>query len=218
VTTTTHQKIGAYAATLTRVDVGSGGVALWQVTNLERHVDRVALLTADDAADPPYWAYLWSGARVLADAVPLRAGRVVELGCGLGLPGLVAACRGATVVFVDREATALAFVRASARANGLAAAGCVVADFSTPPFHGTFDLVLAAEVVYERATFVPLARALAGLVRPGGRVLLTDGQRMDTRAFYPALEEAGLAWRARRVQVEEEGFPVEVHLVEAWHA
>jgi hypothetical protein len=41
---------------------------------------------------------------------------------------------------------------------------------------------------------------------------------MDTQAFYPALEAAGLAWRARGVRVEEEGFPVEVRLVEAWHA
>ena len=35
----------------------------------------------------PYWAELWPAARALADALPdVRGLRVVELGCGLGLP------------------------------------------------------------------------------------------------------------------------------------
>ena len=69
-------------------------VTLWQVDDLERYVDRRALLAGDDPEEPPYWAHLWSGARVLADAVPARPGRTIELGCGLGLPGLTAARRG----------------------------------------------------------------------------------------------------------------------------
>ena len=46
----------------------------------------------------PYWAELWPAATALAAALPDVAGlRVVELGCGLGLPSLVAAARGADV-------------------------------------------------------------------------------------------------------------------------
>ena len=87
---------------------------MWQVADLERHVDRRALLAGDDPAEPPYWAYLWAGAVALAEAVPRAAGRVVEVGCGLGLPGVVAAMRGAQVTMVDRVPAALAFARASA--------------------------------------------------------------------------------------------------------
>src|SRR5207244_11938019 len=67
--------------------VGDTTVALWRVAALERHVDRAALLAADEPPEPPYWAHLWSGAAVLAAAVPRDARRVPELGCGLGLPG-----------------------------------------------------------------------------------------------------------------------------------
>jgi predicted nicotinamide N-methyase len=207
--------MGPYDARLVPCDVDGRSVALWQVHDLEAHVDRRALLAAEDPAEPPYWAHLWSGARVLAAAVPAAAGRVVELGCGLGLPGLVAALRGASVVFVDHEITPLEFVAESARANGIAEARCVVADFAAPPFRAPFDLVLAAEIVYDRAGFGSLADALARLAGPRGRVLLTDGQRIDTRAFYPALEAAGLRWRAHTVRVVEEGLPVDVRLVEA---
>ena len=80
-------KIGDFEATLTHARVGDTTVALWRVAALERHVDRAALLAADEPPEPPYWAHLWSGAAVLSAAVPRDARRVPELGCGLGLPG-----------------------------------------------------------------------------------------------------------------------------------
>jgi predicted nicotinamide N-methyase len=215
--TTEFRTIASFAATLAHVDVGDDALALWRVADLERHVDRRALLSADDdAPEPPYWAHLWSGAAVLAAAVPPRAGRVVELGCGLGLPGLVAARRGARVTFVDREAAPLAFVRASAASNGLTGTALVAADVTSGAVRGAFDLVLAAEVLYYRSVFPAFADAIAALLAPGGRALLTDARRIDTTAFYPALDAAGLAWRAREKRVVEEGFPLGIRLVEAW--
>jgi predicted nicotinamide N-methyase len=207
-------KIGDFEATLTHARVGDTTVALWRVAALERHVDRAALLAADE---PPYWAHLWSGAAVLAAAVPRDARRVLELGCGLGLPGLTAARRGARVTFVDRVPAALAFVRASARANGLAAVDLVAADVTEPALAARFDLVLAAELVYDRAVFPALARALAAHLAPRGRALLTDAGRIDTRAFYAELDAAGLAWRASDEPVREEGLPLTVKLVEVAH-
>ena len=210
-------KIGDFEATLTHARVGDTTVALWRVAELARHVDRVALLAADEAPEPPYWAHLWSGAVVLAAAVPRSARRVLELGCGLGLPGLTAARRGARVTFVDRVPAALAFVRASARANGLAAVDLVAADVTEPALAARFDLVLAAELVYDRAAFPALARVLAAHLAPGGRALLTDAGRIDTRAFYAELDAAGLVWRASDEPVREEGLPLTVKLVEVAH-
>src|SRR5207247_4950618 len=199
-------RIGDFDAVLERVSVGDASVARWRVAALERHLDRAALLAAD-APEPPYWAHLWSGAVVLAGAMPRGAGTVLELGCGLGLPGLTAACRGARVTFVDRERVALAFVRASAAANGLGAVDLVAADAARPALAARFDLVLAAELVYDRAAFPALARALAGHLVPGGRALLADAGRIDTRPFYAELDAAGLAWRAPHGALRPEGAP-----------
>jgi len=206
--------IGDFEAVLTRVPIGDTTVALWRVAELARHVDRAALLAAVDPPEPPYWAHLWSGAEVLAGALPRDACCVLELGCGLGLPGLTAACRGARVTFVDRVPDALAFVRASARANGLATTDLVAADVTRPALAARFDLVLAAELVYERAAFPGLARVIAAHLAPGGRALLTDAGRIDTRAFYAELTSAGLAWHATDYRVREEGLPLTVKLVE----
>jgi predicted nicotinamide N-methyase len=214
--TTSHGRIAGFDAERVVVPIGDQRVALWRVAALERYVDRAALLAAADPPEPPYWAHCWSGAAVLAAAVPARAGRVVELGCGLGLPGLVAARRGARVTFVDRLATPLAFVRASLAANGLAPADVVVADVTAGALRGrSFDVVLAAELLYDRTALPAIAGALAALVRPAGRVLLADAARIDTRDFYPALEAAGLRWRATSSVVREEGLPVTIRLIEA---
>jgi len=199
---------------VTPIDVGNDRVQLATVADLERHVDRDALLRADDPPEPPYWAHCWSGARVLAERVPPGAGRVLEVGCGLGLPGIVAAMRGARVVFADRVAAPLAFVRASLDANGVDASGLVAADVLDAPWRGRFDLVLAAEVVYDRATFGPLASALRASLDPVGRILLADGHRIDTAGFYDAATAAGLGWTREDVRVDEEGFPVTVSVVE----
>src|SRR5690242_12317033 len=207
-------QIAGVDAELAHVTVGDKRVAIRQVDDLERHVDRGALLSAEDPPEPPYWAHLWSGARVLADVVPPRAGTVLEIGCGLGLPGLVAARRGARVTFLDRVPAAIAFVRASATANAVADARLVVADATSAVVRARFDLVLVAELLYDRALFGPLVSALARWIAPGGRALLTDAGRTDTRAFYPALEAAGLRWRAEEHVVREERLPVTVRLVE----
>lgn len=211
--TTPSRTIFGFDAHCATVEIGATRLAMWQVRDLERHVDRAALLAAEDPEEPPYWAYLWTGARVLAEIVPPDAGRVVEVGCGLGLPGLVAAARGARVTFVDRAAAPLAFVRASAAANGLDVRA-VAADVTSGAVAGRFDLVLAAEVLYERAAFPGVVDALARLVAPGGRILLTDGGRIDTRAFYDELDRAGLPWCAREERRREEGLPVTIRVVE----
>jgi predicted nicotinamide N-methyase len=207
-------RIADFAAEQTSIDVGGDAIALWRVADLERHVDREALLAGDDPPEPPYWAHLWTGALVLAATVPPGAGRVLELGCGLGLPGLVAARRGARVTFVDRLAAPLAFVRASAAANRLAPVALCVADFAGDALRGPVDLVLAAEVLYDRATLGALPDTLGRCLRPGGRALLTDARRTDTAAFYAALDARGLPWRATEHAVREEGLPLKIRLVE----
>jgi predicted nicotinamide N-methyase len=206
-------KIADFAAELVRFTFDGDEVALWRVADLERHVDRTALLGGENPPEPPYWAHLWSGALVLARAVPRGSRHVLELGCGLGLPGLVAARRGAQVTFVDRIPAALAFVRASAAATGVPVT-TIAADVTAPALAPRFDLVLAAELLYDRSAFAPLAAALARHIAPGGRALLTDAGRTDTRDFYAALSAIGLAWAATEHVVREERLPVTIRLVD----
>ncbi len=210
----TVRLIGGYPAVPARVRVGEREVALFSVPDLEQLVDRGALLRGE--AEPPYWAHLWPGARVLAQYVErwvdMRGRRVLELGCGLGLPGLVAALGGARVVFVDQVAAALRFVAASAATNRLQCA-CLCADLHSLVASARFDCVLAAEVAYDRERFRELAEAVLRHVAPGGMVLMSDGYRVDSRALYRELGALGRAVHTLDLKVVEEGRPAPVRIV-----
>jgi predicted nicotinamide N-methyase len=134
----------------------------------------------------PYWAELWPSALALADVVAARdvdGLAVLELGCGLGLPSLVAARGGARVVATDWAEDALALLRANAARNGVALETRRV-DWRERGELGTFDLVLAADVLYERRYVEVLVELLPRL---GGEVLLADPGRPFLRPFLDRL-------------------------------
>ncbi|MGH7898784.1 MAG: class I SAM-dependent methyltransferase [Candidatus Binatia bacterium] len=187
-------------------------LSLYGVADLERFVDRDRLLRDEAPPEPPYWAHLWIGARALARFIAegddLSGLRVLDLGCGLGLPGLVAAARGAEVWFADREAAPLDFVRASAKRNRLERRIRLrLLDFTRESLDADFDVILGAEVVYDPASYLPLADFIDRHLRPDGLVHVTDAFRADAERFFGDLERRGFAGARRPWREWEDGRP-----------
>jgi predicted nicotinamide N-methyase len=149
----------------------------------------------------PYWAVLWRSGVALArelDGEPLRGLRVVELGCGLGVPSIAAARAGASVLATDESAEALELVARSAQANGVQV-DTAAADWASPAElleRSPFDLVLAADVLYERAA---VAQFLSLLPRLAPGAWLADPGRPAAEAF---VEQARRRWQ---VETRERG-------------
>jgi predicted nicotinamide N-methyase len=141
----------------------------------------------------PYWAVLWRSGVALArelDGVALRGLRVVELGCGLAVPSLAAARAGATVLATDACAEALTLVARNATANDVRIETAIV-DWTNPDVlvrRAPFDVVLAADVLYERAS---VAQLLSLLPRLAGQAWLADPGRPAAEAF---VEQARRLW------------------------
>ena len=136
----------------------------------------------------PYWSVLWRSGVALARqlaATRLAGLRVVELGCGLGVPSLVAARGGAAVLATDACAEALELVERNARENGLdVTTACV--NWNAPDelvARGPFNLVLASDVLYERQS---VARLLALLPRLSREAWIADPGRPAAGAFMKA--------------------------------
>ncbi|MGD9696997.1 MAG: methyltransferase [Thermoleophilia bacterium] len=161
----------------------------------------------------PYWAELWPSGLVLAewlDARPLTGRTVLELGCGVGVPSIVAALGGADVVATDWYAPALAFTRANATANG-ARLATVLADWADPPPSLTdrppFDLVIGADVLYEDRNGVALAALLPRLLAPGATCVIADPRRPQAETLIEAL--LGARWTHREEDLRYAGVPDE---------
>ena len=133
----------------------------------------------------PYWAVLWRSGVALArelDGMQLHGLRVVELGCGLAVSSIAAARAGATVLATDMDPEALPLVARNASANEVQVETAVV-DWTQPDelvSRAPFDLVLAADVLYERASVAPL---LSLLPRLAPEIWLADPGRPAADAF-----------------------------------
>ncbi len=154
----------------------------------------------------PYWAELWPSGVALAREVAARAlkgARVVELGCGLGLPSIAAAMAGGRVLATDWSQDSIAAAAANAERNDVAVETLKV-DWREPGAlleRGPFDLALAADVLYERRNLEPL---LALLPRLAPEAWVADPGRATAAAFWEAAEREFVVtsrppvWRLRR--------------------
>ena len=162
-----------------------------------RDADSLLSEEAFDAAEfLPYWAELWASGRALAESVvarSLRGASVLELGCGLALPSFAASLAGGRVTASDWSDDARRAVSANAARNGLTVATLGLDWFSPPADLGYYDLVLAADVLYEDRNVAALLDLLPAV---GREVWLADPGRATARAFFA---EAGRDWEARAV-------------------
>jgi predicted nicotinamide N-methyase len=177
-----------------RVEVGRHELSLLRPGDPDDLLDEAAF-ERDEFL--PYWAELWPTSLALARAVAdygVRGHRVVELGCGLAVPGIVAALEGADVLVTDWSDDAIRFARVNAERNGAllrtavvswSEAGAVVAD-------APWDLVVASDVLYERRNVEQLLGLLPRLVE-GGDVLLADPGRPNAGFFLDVARRAGWA-------------------------
>jgi predicted nicotinamide N-methyase len=142
----------------------------------------------------PYWAELWPSGVALAEHVgglDLRGRRVLELGAGLGLPSLAAALRGGDVLATDWAEDAVALLAANAARNGVEL-HVEVMRWNEPERFGTgWDLVLAADVLYERRNADQLLLLLPRL--HAAEILVAEPGRPFAKGFLDHwdVEEVG---------------------------
>lgn len=208
-------------ATLT-LRFGNQTVKVVQPSDPDRLLDDPGVLAWNQHDDyMPYWAYLWPGAHLLAEAVacePWREGtEALEIGCGLGLAGLVALGRGLKVRFTDYDEAPLRFAARSAMENGFAAGSYSTAwlDWRDLPDE-RFPVILGADVLYERRLVPLVANLLARMLEPDGIALVAGPYRVATEDFDTELERQGLASEASPVRAMSEHGPVRGTLHRIW--
>ena len=113
--------------------------------------------------------------------------QLLELGCGLALPAVVGSRRGFRAVASDYEEDALEGVRYNADRNGAETLETMLLDWRRLPDDlGVFDLVVAADVLYEKHHAQALAAVVARTLGPCGVALVADpGRARDVAAFTP---------------------------------
>lgn len=206
-----------YRADLAPLTIRSHSLQVLQVTDLEpllKGRDPFA-----DVAGFPFWVKLWEASLVLADflasqpAAPPR--RVLEMGAGLGVPGLAAAAAGHQVTLSDYEPHILDFQRVSAAASGVGerVEHRMLDWLKPPPDLPAFDLIVGAEILFRDELFAPLLAIFKKYLAPGGLIYLAHDVRRKSlpRFLQQAEAEFEIAVSTRRMQTGDEQFTIIVN-------
>lgn len=189
---------GPFETRLIQVELARRSLPLYIAADLE------ALF--DDAADPdqtPCWAEAWPAARGLADyflqGPGLQGQKVLELGAGVGLPGVACGLQGAAVTFSDFQERALRLCGANARLHRLDRYRLLLADWRSYTFSERFELVLASDIAYEPRLLPHLKRVLLEASLPGGSIYFSHPARPVTLSFVEELLADALFTEERTV-------------------
>ncbi|MCF8146579.1 MAG: methyltransferase [Deltaproteobacteria bacterium] len=171
--------------------------------------------------DFPLWAKIWEASIVLADhlaAMPVDPERrFLEIGCGVGVVGIVAAAFGHRITITEYNSDALDFARANVHANlsGEDAAAIEVArlDWTRPQLDGRFDFVVGSEVIYKETDFQAILKLFETCLRPSGEIILAEGVRKTSLEFFRQVSHR-FHITARKRTLRSKGKEVRVILAE----
>lgn len=160
----------------------------------------------------PYWAYLWPGAYLLAEAVASEPWEpetpALEIGCGLGLAGLVALAHGLRVTFTDYDESPLNFIHQSAAANRFppSSFSTRLLDWRSLPAE-TFPIILGADILYEQRLIPLVANLLSHMLSPtpGALALIADPYRVAAEAFPAHVQSLGLLCESLPIKSQTQG-------------
>lgn len=160
----------------------------------------------------PYGIALWPAAIALAHDVASRADdfagkRVLELGAGTGLPGIVAATLGGRVVQTDRQELALSVCRRNGERNNIQSIEYRLADWITWHDAARYDWILGSDILYGAAMHPYLRQIFESNLAPTGRLLIADPFREASMPLLEELEAHGWTISLSKWSIGEEAAP-----------
>ena len=189
---------GEFAGISKIVQFGGLSLDFWHPADPDALVDDEVLAQSGKELEwQPYWAEAWDAAYGVARELAgreLQGMQVLDLGCGLGLTGTVAAARGARVVMADYAPPALLFAEANSW-PWRDQVQIVRLDWRKDRLGASFDLIVGSDILYDREDLPSLDAFWQQHLDTEGSILLGDPTRTMTQEFIHWIRERG--WRMK---------------------
>jgi len=187
---TVDQKVGDFTIQLTLVRDLDEAIDL-----LCKDLDATQDLFAEDLC--PYYGVIWPSGYALAEHIaglPPIKGRILEIGCYIGLPSLVCGMKNLAIAASDFHPDVESLYRQNCEKNGLHA-NYLRFNWMSPPeemIH-TFDVILGSDILYEGRHAKDVAYALTALVKAEVEIWIADPGRGYLQSFVDQMNLLG--WR-----------------------
>lgn len=167
----------------------------------------------------PYFGTVWPSARALAQTIfekrdQFAGKRILEVGCGLAIPSIVASKLGAEVVATDFHPEVPRFLEANLKINQASLVRYERIDWSKGfPELGRFDWVIGSDVLYERQHALLLAQVVHHYIGGGGG-LIADPARPYLQTFVDEMTHLGVRHQTSVRTAEDRPVPKDIFIVE----
>lgn len=179
------------------------GFEISTIRDLDESIDTLCAHFGEDDQDNslkeeycPYFGILWEAGIGLSQFLQkenLAGKNVIEIGCGLALPSFVATKAGAKVIATDFHADVPLFLRLNQQNNNTHFEYAVMnwrdEIERTKNKLGLFDLVIGSDILYESQHPQEVAKALIGMLNPGGKIILADPGRAYVQKFVTCMQD-----------------------------
>ncbi len=144
-----------------------------------------------------HFGVVWPCCIVLAQLIrtlPLQGLRILELGCSLGITGLVASRRGGDITASDHHPLAESFMSQNVALNELPGVKFAHGDWRSPITQlGKLNLIIGSDLIYERGQQALLSVFIDCLATSDAKIILCDPGRREARRFNRLMVERGFS-------------------------
>lgn len=147
------------------------------------------------AANWPLFGVVWPSGQMLArhmSAYAIEGLRILEIGCGLALASIVLHRHGADISASDCHPMMPAFLAANMALNNLCDIDTIVGDWAEEEAEvDLFDMIIGADVLYERDHFSMLSAFIDRHAKPAAEVIIVDPGRGYAGKFSRRMQALG---------------------------
>lgn len=180
-----------YAVEIVPLKIGDKTLKLLQIKDFEEYVAGLVEDGSVPLLNLPFWAKVWESSFMLAYFLgrrPVVLGqRILEIGGGIGVAGIYAAMCGHKVTITDINEDALLFARANVLLNGVTRAQVKKLDWNETNLREPYDVIVGAEVIYDRESYSLLVDFLRRTIVPGGMIFLAKNANLHAPKFFVEL-------------------------------
>lgn len=186
------------------LSIGEKVFVIEEIRSLDEAIDLICdEMTQEEQLDPfaedlcPYFGVLWPSSVALGKYLAqnpklIRGKQVLELGCGLGLPSLVASHLGGDVLATDFHPDVEEYFQRNCRHSSVESKYMRLNWRDSNQDIGKFDVVLGSDVLYESKHSKEVAQGLIRFMKPDGIIILSDPLRPYLQSFLEAMKIEGM--------------------------
>lgn len=200
------------------LEIAGRPLELLSVAHPHENIDQLMGEVVDgDFQWEPFWAQAWPSAMTLGQWMEAERSRhwagqrVLDLGCGVGVCGCIAASLGAKVTLADYAQPAVLFGAANVWPWRESATARVV-DWHSDRLGEHYDVILGADIVYEQRNWEALQRFFREHLAAGGELILTEPGRETGETFQAFLKQQGWEIQASVLKILENQRPLRLLL------